>query len=207
MFISTIKVNGEITTGHPFSEEDTPLPGDPYGISKWEAEQTLLEVSKNTGLEVVILRVPLVYGPYVKGNFLRLIKACSRLRIMPFGAITNQRSLIYVGNLASAIKASLDHPVAVGKTYLVRDGQDMSTPDLVCRISGSLGSKVWLISLPRWLLTGIAVVTGGTGAIARLTGSLQVDSSLIEKDLEWSPPYTIQEGLNETARWYLSSRI
>ena len=207
VFISTIKVNGEITTGHPFSEEDTPLPGDPYGISKWEAEQTLLEVSKNTGLEVVILRVPLVYGPYVKGNFLRLIEACSRLRIMPFGAITNQRSLIYVGNLASAIKASLDHSAAVGKTYLVRDGQDMSTPDLVYRISGSLGSKVWLISLPRWLLTGIGVVTGGTGAIARLTGSLQVDSSLIEKDLEWSPPYTIQEGLNETARWYLSSRI
>ncbi len=206
VFISTVKVNGETTIGHPFSEEDTPLPDDPYGISKWEAEQTLLEVSKNTGLEIVILRVPLVYGPYVKGNFLRLIKACSRLRIMPFGTITNQRSLIYVGNLASAIKASLDHPAAVGKTYFVRDGQDMSTPDLICRVSGSLGSKVWLISLPRWLLIGIGVVTVGTGAIARLTGSLQVDSSLIEKDLEWSPPYTIQEGLNETARWYLSSR-
>ena len=126
---------------------------------------------------------------------------------MPFGAITNQRSLIYVGNLASAIKASLDHPAAIGKTYLVRDGQDMSTPDLVCRISGSLGLKVWLISLPRWFLTGIGIVMGGTGAISRLTGSLQVDSSLIEKDLDWSPPYTVEEGLNETARWYLSGRI
>ena len=205
VFISTVKVNGEVTIGQPFSEEDIPSPDDPYGISKWEAEQALQEVSENTGLQIVILRVPLVYGPYVKGNFLKLIQVCSRFRLMPFGAISNQRSLIYVGNLASAIKTSLDHPAAVGKTFLVCDRQDISTPNLMRQINGSLGLKIWLISLPRWLIEGIGIVVGRTESISKLTDSLQVDSSLIEKELGWFPPYTMQEGLNETAQWYLES--
>ena len=205
VFISTVKVNGEVTTHRSFSETDTPAPDDPYAISKWEAEQSLVEIGQKTNLETVILRAPLVYGPYVKGNFLTLLEACARQKVLPLGAISNRRSLLYVYNLASAIAAGLNHPAATGKTFLVCDGEDLSTPDLVRRMATSLGANNHLFSLPPWLLKILGIVTGRTHAVKRLMESLQVDSSLIEKELQWSPPFTVNEGLNQTARWYFEN--
>ena len=207
VFVSTVKVNGEVTLNRSFLETDTPSPLDAYAVSKWEAEKSLIEISQNTDLEVVILRVPLVYGPYVKGNFLKLIEACACRQVLPVGAIANARSFLYVSNLASAVKTSLEHPVASGKIYLVSDGQDLSTPDLVRRICGALGSNYRLYSWPRWLLTAIGALTFRLEMVKKLTESLQVDSSLIKQELQWSPPFTVQEGLDETARWFLESRV
>ena len=207
IFVSTVKVNGEVTENRSFSETDTPSPLDPYAISKWEAEKSLVEISHKTELEVVILRVPLVYGPYVKGNFLKLVKACAGRRLLPLGAIANARSFLYVSNLASAVKTCLEHPFASGKIYLVSDGQDLSTPDLVRGICGALGLNDRLYSWPRWLLTVIGGLTFRLETVKKLTESLQVDSSLIKQELQWSPPFTVQEGLNETARWFIENRV
>ena len=206
VFVSTIKVNGEMTTSRSFSESDAPSPQDPYAISKWEAEQVLAEIGKTSGLEVVILRAPLVYGPYVKGNFFTFMEACARRRALPLGAISNSRSLIYVDNLASAIVAGLNHPAAAGKTFLVCDGEDVSTPELVRRLSSSLGVRHRLYSVPLWILRGIGSLSGKRNAIDRLTGSLQVDGTLITHDLQWSPPVSVQDALDKTARWYLESQ-
>ncbi len=206
VFISTVKVNGEVTTNSPFIETDPPSPVGPYAVSKWEAEKSLQEVAKKHNLELVILRVPLVYGPYVKGNFLELIDACARRKILPLNAIINQRSLLYVSNLASAIKISLEHPIAVGKTYFVSDGTDLSTPDLIREISAALGLKERLYFIPILLLKALGVLTGKFEAVSKLTESLQVDSSLFEYELEWSPPFTVEEGLSETVRWFLNNK-
>jgi len=206
VFVSTVKVNGELTTNDPFVETDMPSPIENYGVSKWQAENSLRDIANNSNLELVILRVPLVYGPYVKGNFFQLVDACARRKILPLDAIANHRSFLYVENLASAIKTSLEHPIAVGKTYFVSDGLDLSTPDLIRKISEALGSKERLISFPIWLLKGVGALTGKLETVARLTESLQVDSSLIRRELKWSPPFTVEEGLHETARWFLANK-
>ena len=202
VFLSSVKVNGERTTGRPCTEGDTPRPEDAYGVSKWEAEQALSRIAAETGLEVVVLRPPLVYGPGVKGNFLRLMNLVARGVPLPLGAVANRRSFIYTGNLAGAIVQALDAPQAAGRTYLVSDGEDVSTPDLVRALARALGVKPRLLSLPLAALGLGATLAGKRAEFARLTGSLQVDSSRIRQELGWEPRFSLTQGLTETARWH-----
>ncbi|MGH8661522.1 MAG: UDP-glucose 4-epimerase family protein [Burkholderiales bacterium] len=202
VFLSSVKVNGERTGARPFTENDAPHPEDAYGDSKLEAEQALARVAADTGLEVTILRTPLVYGPGVKGNFLRLLNLVARGVPLPLGAFENLRSFLYAGNLVDAIVQALDSPRAAGRTYLVSDGKDLSTPDLVRALAQSLGVKPRLFALPFAALGAAAALAGKRAELARLAGSLQVDSSRIRRELDWKPRYTLAQGLEETARWY-----
>lgn len=202
VFLSSIKVNGESTAERPFTSGDTPQPLDAYGISKREAEDVLRRIGADTGMEIVILRPPLVYGPGVKGNFLRLLQAVARGTPLPLARICNQRSLVYVGNLAEAIITCIDAPDAAGKTYLVSDGEDVSTPVLIRKLAAALGKPPRLLPCPPALLRCAANLFGKQAAVMRLTGSLAVDSSALRQELGWQPRYSLDQGLNATARWY-----
>jgi nucleoside-diphosphate-sugar epimerase len=201
VFMSSVKVNGE-STQQPFTERDAPRPEDGYGISKWEAEQALARLAAATRLEIVVLRPPLVYGPQVKGNFLRLLDVVARRAPLPLASIENRRSLLYVGNLAEAVLAAIASPHAAGRTYLLNDGEDVSTPGLVREIARALGVPPRLLPCPVSWLKLAGALTGKRAAVGRLTGSLQVDSTAARRDLEWRPRYTLAQGLAETARWY-----
>lgn len=203
VFVSSVKVNGEERAA-PYTEADAPAPEDAYALSKWEAEQGLRQIAAETGLEVVILRPPLVYGPGVGANFLALLRAVARGMPLPLGAIDNRRSLIYVGNLAAAILCCLEHPAAAGKTFLVSDGEDVSTSGLVRRMAAALGRPARLLPVPPALLRFAARLAKKSALAIRLLDSLTVDSSAIRRELGWSPPFTLDEGLRETAAWYLS---
>lgn len=216
VFISSIKVNGEETAPplpdpHPrgargsFGEDDAPAPQDPYGQTKWEAEAMLARVAQETGLEVAIVRPPLVYGPGVKGNLARLLSWVERGVPLPLAGIRNARSLIGIDNLASALHACLTHPAAAGRTYLVRDGEDVSTPELVRRLGCHLGKPARLFALPAPLLEGLGGLAGRRADVQRLTGSLIVDDSRIRRELGWVPPRTLDEGLAQMARAWLDS--
>lgn len=203
IYLSSVKVNGEHTPdNHPFSEIDTPHPEDSYGRSKLEAEQVLRGIADETGLEVIILRPPLVYGPGVKGNFLRMMRLIDRGVPLPLASINNRRSLIYIGNLVDAIITCLDAPAAAGKTFLVSDGEDVSTPNLIRKLAGAMGRPSRMLSCPPTLLRIGAALLGKRAAAMRLTGSLAVDSALIRSELGWRPRYSMDQGLNETAGWY-----
>ncbi len=202
VFLSSIKVNGESTQGAPFEEGDLPAPEDAYGISKLEAEQALEQIAKTTGLETVILRPPLVYGAQVKGNFLRMLGAVARGLPLPLASVNNRRSLIYVGNLVDAIITCIGTPAAAGKTYLVSDGEDISTPALIGKLAAAMGKPARLLPCPTGLLMLGAAMLGKRAAAARLTGSLRVDSSRIRRALGWQPRYTLDQGLTATAQWY-----
>lgn len=201
VFVSSIKVNGEEST-IPYTSDSTPNPSDPYGISKWEAEQALRKIEAETGLEVVIIRPTLVYGPGVKANFFKMMKIIGRGFPLPLASIHNRRSLIYVGNLVDALVTCAKHPAAAGKTYLVSDGDDVSTPELIRRTAASLGVPARLFPIPASLMHLAGILTGKRAAVNRLLGSLTVDSSKIRRDLEWKPPFTMDEGLRETAEWF-----
>jgi nucleoside-diphosphate-sugar epimerase len=201
LFLSSVKVNGEATVA-PFTENDTPRPEDAYGVSKWEAEQALAGAAAKAGLEVVILRSPLVYGPGVKGNFLRLMNLVARGTPLPLASIRNRRSLVYVGNLVDAIIGAIEAPRAAGRTYLVSDGEDLSTPDLARAIARALGVNARLLPCPPVVLKLGAALTGKRAELARLSGSLQVDGSAIRRELDWRPRFSLASGLAETARWY-----
>jgi len=202
IFISTVKVNGEKTGKHQFTERDTPSPHDDYSTSKWEAEQALHNISDAAGLEIVILRSPLVYGQGVKANFLRLLDMVNRNIPLPLSMVSNKRSMIYIGNLVDAIIRCIEHPDAVNKTFLVSDGQDVSTPDLIRMLAGAMGKKARLFPFPVSLLKIIGKVLGKTAEVERLTGSLQIDTANIRDILGWKPPFTMEEGIYETVRWY-----
>ena len=204
VFISSIKVNGE-ESAEGFNENDTPAPQDPYGQAKWEAEEMLSQVSKETGLEVVIVRPPLVYGPGVKGNLARLLSWVERGVPLPLAGIRNARSLIGIDNFTSALHACLTHPAAAGRTYLVCDGEDISTPELVRRLGRHLGKPARLFALPAPLLEGLAGLVGRRADVQRLTGSLIVDDSRVRRELGWLPPRTLDEGLAQMARAWLDS--
>lgn len=205
VYVSSIKVNGEETTeGHRYSELDQPSPQDPYGISKWEAEQALHRVANETGLEVVILRPPLVYGGGVKGNFALMLKALANGMPLPLASVTNSRSLLYVGNLVDALLTCAEHPAAKGQTYLICDGEDISTPALLRQLGKAVGRPAHLLPFPETLLKLGGRLLGKSGQVNRLLGSLQVDSSKICRELGWQPPYTVQQGLQATAEWFLS---
>lgn len=203
VFLSTVKVNGEATNGRPFSEVDPPDPQDPYGISKWEAEQVLADIGSRNRLETVALRIPLVYGPGVRANFLSLLKLCDTPFPLPLGAISeNRRSLIYVGNLVDAISVALRHPNAAGKTFLVSDGAPVSTTELVRTLRAALERPARLISISPGLLR-VALSRVGKAAVAdRLTGSLEIDNGAIVKALDWQAPWTMRAGIAATAAWY-----
>lgn len=199
IFLSSAKVNGEEGT---FTEKDPPAPKDAYAISKWEAEQGLHQIMAETGMEVVILRPPLVYGPRVRANFLRLIRLIDRGFPLPLGAVDNHRSLLYLGNLIDAIVACLRHPAAAGKTYLVSDGKAVSTPELIRHLAQALGCRARLWSMPVGVLHFTGRLVGKSKEIDRLLGSLMLDSGAIEYDLDWQPPFSMQNGLTATAAWF-----
>ena len=202
VFISSIKVNGETTAAAAFSEQDAPHPEDDYGVSKWEAEQTLRENAAASRMETVVLRPPLLYGPGVKGNFLHLMRAIDRGMPLPLASVRNRRSLLYVGNLVDAILLCLDHPAAAGETYGLADDEGVSTPDLIRAIADALGKSARLFPLPPTLLKLAGAAVGKSDAVSRLLGSLQVDSGKIRRELDWLPYYDMAHGLRETARWY-----
>ena len=205
IYISSIKVNGEITSGYPFKADDTPAPEDPYGISKWEAEQVLREIAEKTGLEVVIIRPPLVYGPGVRANFLRLMQGIMSGVPLPLGAIDNRRSLVALDNLVDLIEACLNNPQAINQTFLVSDGDDLSTKALFQRTAVALGRPVRLIPVPVSLLWTMARLFGKSDFAQRLCGSLQVDISKTRHRLSWSPPISVDEALHKTAKHFLSN--
>ena len=201
VFISTIKVNGEGRDA-PYRETDAAAPEDAYAISKWEAEQALQQIAADTGLEVVILRPPLVYGPGVKANFMRLLRTVERGWPLPLGAIRNRRSLLYLGNFVDAIRLCLEHPAAAGQIFLLDDGEPVSTPELIRAVARAMGRSARLLAVPVGMLELAGALLGKRAAVARLTGSLYVDSSAIRSRLAWMPPYSLQQGLAATvADW------
>lgn len=201
VFVSTIKVNGEGRNA-AYRENDVPMPQDPYAISKWEAEQGLWQIAQETGMEVVVLRPPLVYGPGVKANFRRLIEAVARGWPLPLGALANRRSVLYLGNFVDAIRVCAEHPAAAGRTFLIDDGDPVSTPQLVRAVARALGRPARLLSVPVGVLELCGVFMGKGDAVRRLTGSLWVDSSYIRARLGWNPPHSTEAGLASTvAKW------
>jgi len=201
VYLSSIKVNGE-KNARPFNEQDLPNPQDPYGMSKWEAEQALARVSSQTGLEIVVIRSPLVYGPGVGGNVLQLLHAIRRGIPLPLASVHNRRSLVYLGNLVDALACCVKDVRAAGQSYLVSDGEDLSTPELIRRFANALELPARLWPVPLSVLRWIGSVAGKQAMIDRLLGSLQVDSSKIRKELDWCPPYSVYQGFSETAAWY-----
>jgi len=203
IFLSTAKVLGEEGDLGGRGDDLAP-PRDSYSLTKFEAEQALKGLSAETGLEIVVLRPPLVYGPGVRANFLRLMRVIDRGWLLPLGAVKNRRSMIFVGNLADAIVRCIDHPAANGKTYLVSDGEDLSSPDLVRRLARELGRPPRLLSVPVPWLRVAARALGKRRELDRLTGSLYFDASAICNELGWSPPFKVDAALAETVRWYRS---
>ncbi|MDC0115034.1 SDR family oxidoreductase [Methylophilaceae bacterium] len=200
IYLSSVKVNGELTMpGQPFVESDVANPQDAYGLSKFEAEQGLLLIAQETGMEVVIIRPPLVYGPGVKANFASMIRAVKRGMPLPLGAIRNSRSFVYVGNLVSLITICMDHPAAVNQVFLVSDGCDLSTTQLLQECATALGVKSRLWHVPQRLIEGLAALVGKRDVAQRLCGNLQVDISKAHKLLEWTPPISVVDGLKAAA--------
>lgn len=196
IYISSIKVNGEFTPpGHAFIESDLANPIDAYGQSKHEAELVLRQLAVDTGMEVVIVRPPLVYGPGVKANFAALMRLVQRGWPLPLGAVNNQRSLVALDNLVDLIVTCLHHPAAANQTFLVSDGQDLSTAGLVQGMAQAAGVKARLLPVPVWALQAGASLLGKGAAVQRLCGNLQVDISKARTLLGWVPPVTVAEGL------------
>jgi len=196
IFVSSVKVNGESTgVGHFFREDDVPAPQDAYGISKMEAEQGLRQIATETGIEVVIIRPPLVYGPGVKANFAALMRAVQRGWPLPLGAVHNQRSLVALDNLVDFIIACINHPAAANQTFLVSDGQDLSSSDLVRGMAQVAGVPARLLPVPVSLLRLAGRMLGKGDALDRLCGNLQLDSSKARELLGWKPPVSVIEGL------------
>jgi nucleoside-diphosphate-sugar epimerase len=207
IFLSSIKVNGESTLpGEPFTAGDKPKASDPYGQSKLEAEQALFELGKQTGIEVVVIRPPLVYGPGVKANFASMMNWVRRGVPLPFGRLDNRRSLIFVGNLADFIIACAERSNAANRTFLVSDGRDLSVSELLRKLSENVGSRPKLFSLPPRFLGGVAALLGQGPAARRLLDWLQVDISETRKATGWTPPYTVDEGLRQTVKAFLQAK-
>jgi nucleoside-diphosphate-sugar epimerase len=204
VFLSSIKVNGEQTAlGASFLFSDAPAPEDSYGLSKWEAEQGLWEIASQTGMEVVVVRPPLVYGPGVKGNLQRLLRWVARGVPLPLGAVHNQRSLVGLSNLVDLLLRCAEYPAAAGQTFLASDGQDLSTPQLIRLMAEGMNRPARLLSVPVALLQAGGSLLGKRGEIDRLVGSLQVDSGHTQAQLGWPPPVSVEVGVREMARWYV----
>ena len=205
IYLSSIKVNGELTLpDQPFTAEGNHIPTDPYGISKYEAEQGLKEIAQQTGMEVTIIRPPLVYGPAVKANFLNMMHWIHKGIALPFGAIHNQRSLVALPNLIDLITTCIDHPAAANQTFLVSDAEDLSTTQLIAKLSHALGKPTRLIPIPQTVLTSALKILGKHALAQRLCGNLQVDITKTRTLLNWNPSISINEALNATAKYYLN---
>jgi nucleoside-diphosphate-sugar epimerase len=207
VYLSSVKAAGERSApGRPLKVSDAAAPEDAYGISKREAELALLEVSAATGLETVIIRPPLVYGPGVKGNFLRLMGAIARGWPLPLGAFDNRRSMVSLANLADLISLCVESPSAVGRIFFVSDGEDLSTASLARRLGAALDRPARLLPVSGAVLSTLGRLTGKAAEIERLVGTLQVDLADNYEVLGWSPPQTVDQGLRETADWFRSLR-
>lgn len=203
IFLSSIKVNGESTrAGEPFVFSTPPRPEDVYGASKWEAEQALTRLAQRTGLELVIVRPPLVYGPGVRANFLRLMQLVASGVPLPFASVENRRSLVGLGNLVDLLLRCVEHPRAPGNTFLVSDGRDLSTAQLIEALAAALGTRPRLLPVPGRLLRLMGRMGGRSAEMDRLIGSLQVDIRHTCDTLQWSPPLSLERGLAETALWF-----
>ncbi len=216
IYLSTVKVNGEQTIFEPgsaeplrgihhnsFSETNKPAPQSPYAVSKWEAEQFLQNIAAEKKMEVVIIRPPLVYGPGVKANFLRLLQIVERSIPLPLGGIDNKRSLVSLDNLVDFILCCIEHPAAAGETFFVSDGEDLSTPALIKRLAYHMNKRPYLFSVNKKLLHFGAKLVGKTEEIERLCQSLQVDIAKAKRLLGWQPPSTVDNGLAKTVKWYM----
>lgn len=198
VFVSSIKVNGEATDpGRPFLADDAPAPLDPYGVSKMEAEQALRELSAQTGMEVVFVRPPLVYGPGVKANFASMMGWLRRGVPLPLGAIHNARSLVALDNLVDLLMTCITHPAAAGQVFLVSDGEDVSTTELLRRTARAMGRAARLVPVPSVWLEVTASLMGRRNVAQRLCGSLQVDIEKTRQLLGWRPPLTLDQGLKK----------
>ena len=206
VFLSSVKALGDASPNGPLTGASPPNPEDPYGISKCEAESGLREIADQLRLEVVILRPPLVYGPGVKGNFRSLLNLVDRHVPLPLKAVANRRSLLFLGNLVDAIALCLEVSAAANRTYLLRDGEDLSTAELIRRLAAALGRRTALFPVPARLLKLGAGCVGRAAEARRLLGSLTVDDRPIRRELEWNPPFTVDEGLAETAAWFRATR-
>lgn len=195
-------MNGEATTTQPFRASDVPMPCDPYGQSKMEAEQALQQLGRDTGLEVVIVRPPLVYGPGVKANFLNLIKLVEKGVPLPFGKIRNFRSMVALDNLVDLLIVCARHPNAPGNIFMVSDGADMGIKELVTRIASAMNKRLLLIPVPVGLIIGTAKLLGKQGVVDRLLGSLQVDIANTQATLEWQPIVTSQAAIDKTVEQF-----
>jgi UDP-glucose 4-epimerase len=201
VFVRSIKVNGESTQpGAPFKADDAPAPLDAYGVSKMEAEQGLRELAGQTGIEVIIIRPPLVYGPGVKANFAAMMHWLKRGVPLPLGAIHNQRSLVALDNLVALLMTCLTHPAAANQTFMVSDGEDVSTTELLLRMGQAMGKPARLLPVPASWLKLAAALIGKPDVAQRLCGSLQVDISKTRELLGWVPPVSLDEGLRRAAK-------
>lgn len=200
IFISTVKVNGEFTQQDaPFKAEDEPSPKDPYGQSKAEAEEVLRSIAAETGMEVVIIRPPLIYGPGVKANFAAMMNWLNRGIPLPLGHTENARSLLALDNLVDLIITCLDHPNAANQTFLASDGEDVSTTQLLQKMAAALGKKARLVPVPPALMRLGAKLGRREDIYQRLFGSLQLDIRHTRETLDWTPPLSLDEGLQQTA--------
>lgn len=206
VFVSSIKVNGEYTSvAHPFRADDQPAPADPYGLSKLEAENGLRLLARETGMEVTVVRPPLVYGPGVKANFETMMRWLRKGLPLPLGALENRRSFVALDNLVDLLSICLVHPAAANQTFLVSDGEDLSTTSLLRRLAAGMGVRASLVPVPRRLLEAGAVALGRGAVAQRLCGDLQVDISKTRNLLGWEPPLRVDEALSRTAKAFLES--
>jgi nucleoside-diphosphate-sugar epimerase len=205
VFISSIKVNGEETeSGHPYTALDTPRPVDAYGVSKAEAESALRQIAEDSGMEAVVIRPVLVYGPGVKANFRAMMRWVHRGVPLPLGAIHNQRSLVALDNLVDLVDRTLTHPGAANQTFLVSDGEDLSTTELLRRTATAMGRRARLVPVPVPLLETAARAVGRGSLARRLFGSLTVDMKRTRQQLDWSPPLDVDSALEKTVSHYLA---
>ncbi len=207
VYLSSVKVNGESTAARPFHADDAPAPCDPYGISKCEAEQGLRRLARETRLEAVIIRPPLVYGPGVKANFLALMRCVERGIPLPLASVRdNRRSLVFVGNLADLIVRCASAEAAAGHTFMASDECDVSTAGLIAALARAMGRGHALFPVPPALLRAAASLLGKGGVAGRLLDSLQVDIQSTKNILAWRPPYSFEDGIDRTVRHFLESR-
>nr|WP_172380558.1 SDR family oxidoreductase [Vibrio sp. Vb339] len=208
VYLSSIKVNGESTElNSPYTAADEHSPVDGYGLSKSEAENALIAVGKETGMDIVIIRPTLVYGPGVKANFASLLNLVSKGIPLPFGCINdNYRSLVSVTNLVDLIITCIEHPKAANQTFLVSDDHDVSTSEMVLEMAKALGKPQWQIPVPKWCYQLVGKLFSKSGVVNRLTGSLQVDINHTKETLNWTPPQSLDDGFKETAQAFLQSK-
>ena len=205
IYLSSIKVNGEVTVKNPFSADDPPGFCDPYGQSKWEAEERLRQIATGSTMEWVVVRPPLVYGPRVRGNFLALMKCVSHGIPLPLGSVHNSRSLVSVYNLSDLLCLLLDHPAAANNRFLVSDSEDISTPDLVRRIGEALHCSPRIVRCPESFLLAAGTLLRQKAAVQRLCSSLLLDRQKTSAVLGWNAPLPVDRAFNRTAEWFLKS--